>query len=154
MGRGAQVVVMRVEQRHHALTGLATHQHLEELDRQGPLMRFGRAEGGHDALDAAAAVMHGQVVGQRARRVLDVLIQCPAQHLQGGIVAERGRRGSRPRDPEGTRFLVYLVAVAAFGDAMYGEALRANAGIDTEAAKRFQRWFARLIDARPPSGGC
>jgi AcrR family transcriptional regulator len=72
-----------------------------------------------------------------------------ALEIATAIQARDAASGSRPVDPEGTRFLVYLVAAAAFGDAMFGEALRRSAGLDDEAAQRFQRWFAALIDARP-----
>jgi AcrR family transcriptional regulator len=43
--------------------------------------------------------------------------------------------------------LVHLVAIAAFGEAMYGTQLRRSAGIDTseEGARQFRAWFAALI---------
>jgi AcrR family transcriptional regulator len=46
-----------------------------------------------------------------------------------------------------TAALVHLVAIAAFGEAMYGVHLRRSAGIDREedAARQFRRWFAALI---------
>lgn len=49
-----------------------------------------------------------------------------------------------------TEALVHLVAVAAFGEAMYGTQLRRSAGIDEseEGARQFRTWFAALIGER------
>jgi len=46
-----------------------------------------------------------------------------------------------------TESLVHLVAISAFGEAMYGPQLRRSAGIDMseEAARQFRAWFAALI---------
>ena len=46
-----------------------------------------------------------------------------------------------------TDALVHLVAIAAFGEAMYGTQLRRSAGIDESdaAARQFRTWFAALI---------
>ena len=56
---------------------------------------------------------------------------------------------SRELPREETELLVHLVAVAAFGEAMYGAQLRRSAGIDdADAARRFRTWFAALLQAR------
>jgi len=46
-----------------------------------------------------------------------------------------------------TEALVHLVAIAAFGEAIYGTQLRRSAGIDEgeESARRFRAWFADLV---------
>jgi AcrR family transcriptional regulator len=46
-----------------------------------------------------------------------------------------------------TEWLVHLVAIAAFGEAMYGTQLRRSAGIDesTASIREFRAWFAALI---------
>ncbi len=46
-----------------------------------------------------------------------------------------------------TDALVHLVAIAAFGEAMYGTQLRRSAGIDEseQGARQFRTWFAALI---------
>ncbi|HEV2334682.1 MAG TPA: TetR/AcrR family transcriptional regulator [Stellaceae bacterium] len=48
---------------------------------------------------------------------------------------------------EDTEWLIHLVAIAAFGEAMYGDQLRRSAGIAAgeESAHRFRTWFAGLI---------
>lgn len=46
---------------------------------------------------------------------------------------------------EDTQWLVHLVAVAAFGEALYGERLRRGTG--EAGARRFRAWFAALIRA-------
>ena len=48
---------------------------------------------------------------------------------------------------EDTECLIHLVAIAAFGEAMYGRQLRRSAGIDAgeKAVRRFRDWFAALI---------
>jgi TetR/AcrR family transcriptional regulator, repressor for neighboring sulfatase len=53
-----------------------------------------------------------------------------------------------------TDFLVYLVATAAFGDALFGARLRCSAGlpVTSETDRRFRFWLAALIRAHtmPP----
>jgi AcrR family transcriptional regulator len=51
-----------------------------------------------------------------------------------------------------TEWLVHLVAIAAFGEAMYGTQLRRSAGIDRgeESARQFRAWFAGLIREHGP----
>jgi TetR/AcrR family transcriptional regulator, repressor for neighboring sulfatase len=51
-----------------------------------------------------------------------------------------------------TDALVHLVAIAAFGEAMYGAQLRRSAGIDgeDEASRQFRTWFAALIGEHSP----
>ena len=48
-----------------------------------------------------------------------------------------------------TDFLVYLVATAAFGDALFGARLRCSAGLPptSETERRFRLWLAALIRA-------
>jgi AcrR family transcriptional regulator len=55
---------------------------------------------------------------------------------------------------EDTEFLIHLVAVAAFGDAIYGRQLRKSAGIadDEDAARRFRLWLAELMRAHGEDG--
>lgn len=48
---------------------------------------------------------------------------------------------------EDTQWLVHLVAVAAFGEALYGDRLRRGASIGEAGARRFRAWFAALIRA-------
>jgi AcrR family transcriptional regulator len=50
-------------------------------------------------------------------------------------------------DPLDTSLTVYLVAVAAFGDAIFGPQLRRGAGLANggEGASAFETWFAALI---------
>lgn len=51
-----------------------------------------------------------------------------------------------------TEWLIHLVAIAAFGEAMYGAQLRKSAGIDggEESVRQFRTWFATLIHERGP----
>lgn len=53
-------------------------------------------------------------------------------------------------DRSDTNSLVHLVAIAAFGEAMYGAQLRRSAGIDEseQGARQFRAWFAALIGER------
>ena len=46
-----------------------------------------------------------------------------------------------------TEHLVHLVAIAAFGDAMFGPQLRRSAGISTDGAsdRRFRTWLSALL---------
>jgi AcrR family transcriptional regulator len=46
---------------------------------------------------------------------------------------------------EDTQWLVHLVAVAAFGEALYGARLRRDAEAGEAGARRFRAWFAALI---------
>jgi AcrR family transcriptional regulator len=48
-------------------------------------------------------------------------------------------------DEEDTRSIVYLVATAAFGEAIFGSRLRKSAGLSEDAAGAFQHWFAELL---------
>jgi TetR/AcrR family transcriptional regulator, repressor for neighboring sulfatase len=50
---------------------------------------------------------------------------------------------------EDAEALIHLIAITAFGEAMYGAQLRRSAGIadDAESASRFREWFAQLIRA-------
>jgi len=52
-------------------------------------------------------------------------------------------------DRSDTDCLIYFVAVAAFGDALFGARLRRSAGlpVTTETDRRFRLWFAELIRA-------
>ena len=51
-----------------------------------------------------------------------------------------------------TEWLIHLVAIAAFGEAMYGAQLRRSAGIEgsEESARQFRTWFAALIQEHGP----
>jgi AcrR family transcriptional regulator len=55
---------------------------------------------------------------------------------------------------EDTEFLVYLVAIAALGDAIYGAQFRRSAGLaeGPETDRRFRAWLAALIRAKGTSG--
>lgn len=48
---------------------------------------------------------------------------------------------------EDTQWLVHLVAVAAFGEALYGGRLRRGIDAGEAGARRFRAWFAALIRA-------
>jgi len=54
--------------------------------------------------------------------------------------------GSNP-SPEDSRFLVYLIAIAALGDAIYGAQFRRSAGLaeGTETDRRFRLWLGALL---------
>jgi TetR/AcrR family transcriptional regulator, repressor for neighboring sulfatase len=62
-------------------------------------------------------------------------------HRRRAAAAPPGRRVSR----EDTEFLMHLVAVAAFGEAMHGIRLRRGLGADDDASHRFRAWFAALL---------
>jgi TetR/AcrR family transcriptional regulator, repressor for neighboring sulfatase len=51
---------------------------------------------------------------------------------------------------EQARYLVHLIAITAFGDAIFGPQLRRSAGIadEGEFERRFRAWFAELIRNR------
>jgi TetR/AcrR family transcriptional regulator, repressor for neighboring sulfatase len=55
---------------------------------------------------------------------------------------------------EDTEFLVYLIAVAALGDAIYGVQFRRSAGVaeGPETDCRFRAWLAALIRAKSAPG--
>jgi AcrR family transcriptional regulator len=58
------------------------------------------------------------------------------------------RRAAAPRRAiprEDTQWLVHLVAIAAFGEALYGDRLRRGADAGEAGARRFRAWFAALI---------
>ncbi|HJU16379.1 MAG TPA: TetR/AcrR family transcriptional regulator [Stellaceae bacterium] len=57
------------------------------------------------------------------------------------LAAAPGRAITR----EDTQWLVHLVAVAAFGEALYGARLRRGANGGEAGARRFRTWFAALI---------
>jgi AcrR family transcriptional regulator len=56
--------------------------------------------------------------------------------------------------PEDSQFLVYLIATAALGDAIYGAQFRRSAGLaeGPETHSRFRAWLAALIRARDQDG--
>jgi AcrR family transcriptional regulator len=56
--------------------------------------------------------------------------------------------------PEDSQFLVYLIAIAALGDAIYGVEFRRSAGLveGPETDRRFRAWLAALIRARAAPG--
>jgi TetR/AcrR family transcriptional regulator, repressor for neighboring sulfatase len=74
------------------------------------------------------------------REIIDTL------HARRVANAQPGTRISR----EDTEWGAFLVTVAAFGDAVYGEALRRSAGIEAgpESDRRFRVWFAELLRSR------
>jgi TetR/AcrR family transcriptional regulator, repressor for neighboring sulfatase len=52
-----------------------------------------------------------------------------------------------------TRAIVHLTTIAAFGDALIGARLRQRSASQEPAARRrFEKWFAALLDARSSSG--
>ena len=55
---------------------------------------------------------------------------------------------------EDSQFLVYLIAIAALGDAIYGVEFRRSAGIAEEPAtdRRFRAWLAALLHTRAAPG--
>jgi hypothetical protein len=61
-------------------------------------------------------------------------------HRRRVAAAPPGREVTR----EDTQWLMHLVAVAAFGEAMHGVRLRRGLGRD-EGESRFRAWFASLI---------
>jgi hypothetical protein len=49
-------------------------------------------------------------------------------------------------DPEETRFVAHLTAVAAFGDAFVGPRMRQQSGAKEEATRqRFETWLSEMI---------
>ena len=62
-------------------------------------------------------------------------------HRRRAAAAPPGREVTR----EDTQWLMHLVAVAAFGEAMHGERLRRGLGRDAGDGRRFRAWFAALI---------
>lgn len=62
-------------------------------------------------------------------------------HMRRIAAAPPGREVTR----EDTQWLMHLVAVAAFGEAMHGVRLRRGLGRDEGEARRFRAWFAALI---------
>jgi TetR/AcrR family transcriptional regulator, repressor for neighboring sulfatase len=62
-------------------------------------------------------------------------------HRRRVAAAPPGRQISR----EDTEWLMHLVAVAAFGEAMHGIRLRRGLGADEDADRRFRAWFAALL---------
>ncbi len=62
-------------------------------------------------------------------------------HMRRVAASPPGREVSR----EDTQWLMHLVAVAAFGEAMHGARLRRGLGCDEGETRRFRAWFAALI---------
>jgi AcrR family transcriptional regulator len=77
----------------------------------------------------------------------------PPDIAQIRVVAEaahahrKRRRGAHAGDFEDTLFTTLLAALALFGDAVAGDALRRSAGLgdDPDAARRFRSWLAKLM---------
>lgn len=57
---------------------------------------------------------------------------------------EHRARGSKP-PLEDTLFLMLMAALAMFGDAIAGPVMRQSAGVPERNARRFRRWFAKLL---------
>jgi AcrR family transcriptional regulator len=75
----------------------------------------------------------------------DASIQSIAQAVHARRCSEHAERGSRPSLEDST-FTVLLAALAMFGDAVAGREMHESAGLERAAsAKRFRRWFARLL---------
>jgi AcrR family transcriptional regulator len=62
-------------------------------------------------------------------------------HRRRVAAAPPGRQISR----EDTEWLMHLVEVAAFGEAMHGIRLRQGLRADDDATRRFRAWFAALL---------
>jgi hypothetical protein len=62
-------------------------------------------------------------------------------HRRRVAAAPPGREVTR----EDTQWLIHLVAVAAFGEAIHGVRLRRGPGSDEDERRRFRAWFAALI---------
>jgi hypothetical protein len=62
-------------------------------------------------------------------------------HRRRVALALPGREVSR----EDTQWLMHLVALAAFGEAMHGVRLRRGLGQSQGGRRRFRTWFAALI---------
>ena len=62
-------------------------------------------------------------------------------HMRRLAAAPPGREVTR----EDTQWLMHLVAIAAFGEAMHGVRLRRGLGCDEGETRRFRAWFAALI---------
>lgn len=62
-------------------------------------------------------------------------------HMRRLAAAPPGREVTR----EDTQWLMHLVAIAAFGEAMHGVRLRRGLGCDEGEMRRFRAWFAALI---------
>ena len=57
---------------------------------------------------------------------------------------EHRARGTKPA-LEDTLFLMLMAALAMFGDAIAGPVMRQSAGVPERSARRFRRWFAKLL---------
>ena len=70
------------------------------------------------------------------REIADTLHNRRAAAAPGGEIARSD-----------TEWLIHLVAIAVFDEAMYGAQLRRSAGIEggEESARQFRTWFAALI---------
>jgi AcrR family transcriptional regulator len=66
------------------------------------------------------------------------------------LAAAPGREISR----EDTGWLMHLVAVAAFGEAMHGIRLRRGVGTDESETRRFRAWLAALIQEHGQGPAC
>ena len=75
------------------------------------------------------------------REIADTLHTRRAAAAPGGEIARSD-----------TEWLIHLVAIAVFDEAMYGAQLRRSAGIEgsEESARQFRTWFAALISEHGP----
>lgn len=71
------------------------------------------------------------------REIVDTLYARRVANAPAGTVVAR----------EDVEWLTYLITIAAFGDAIYGKALRRSAGLPEgpETDRRFRAWLAALI---------
>lgn len=100
-----------------------------------------------------------EVFGRRGHARVLAWLLLSGHHIEPGsgrlqnvaLAAHQRRLASResdePIDYEDTLFRALLIAFAMFGDAVAGQSIRANAGLDDdpEAPKRFRHWLARLM---------
>jgi AcrR family transcriptional regulator len=116
-----------------------------------------RAEDGPPALATIEQAFHVLVEEGYARVVAWLLLSGhatePAARIR--LIAEaahtRRKVADPDADPEDTLFRTLLVALALFGEAVAGPAMRKSAGLDGDpgAPGRFRKWLAELVIASP-----
>jgi AcrR family transcriptional regulator len=122
----------------------------EQLDRVFETFRGGLAQ---RLAWLAIERQEGQTAGTAAEGLESAsTLREIADVLQARRAAAAPAGQAPPRDD--TVWLVHLVAVAAFGDAIYGAQLRQSAGIadDADGARDFRQWLGDLLRARGAAG--
>jgi TetR/AcrR family transcriptional regulator, repressor for neighboring sulfatase len=110
-----------------------------QLDRVFKAFRGGLGQ----RLAWLATVAAGVEAGDEAMIQREIADQLHARRM---ALAPPGTKVAR----EDSEFLVYLIAIAALGDAIYGAQFRRSAGLaeGPETDRRFRAWLAALIRAK------